>query len=37
MNINKTILLVEDNSQDEKLMLRALRKVKSGQSGGRGT
>jgi len=27
MNINKTILLVEDNSQDEKLVLRALRKV----------
>ena len=27
MNINKTILLVEDNSQDEKLILRALRKV----------
>jgi CheY-like chemotaxis protein len=27
MNINKSILLVEDNSQDEKLMLRALRKV----------
>ena len=27
MNSNKTILLVEDNSQDEKLILRALRKV----------
>ena len=27
MNTNKTILLVEDNSQDEKLILRALRKV----------
>jgi len=27
MNINKTILLVEDNPQDEKLVLRALRKV----------
>ena len=27
MNINKTILLVEDNSQDEKLILRSLRKV----------
>lgn len=27
MNINKTILMVEDNLQDEKLMLRALRKV----------
>jgi DNA-binding response OmpR family regulator len=27
MNINKSILLVEDNSQDEKLILRALRKV----------
>jgi len=27
MTINKTILLVEDNSQDEKLVLRALRKV----------
>lgn len=27
MNINKTILLVEDNPQDEKLILRALRKV----------
>jgi len=27
MNIIKSILLVEDNSQDEKLMLRALRKV----------
>jgi CheY-like chemotaxis protein len=27
MNINKTILLVEDNPQDEKLKLRALRKV----------
>jgi CheY-like chemotaxis protein len=27
MNINKSILLVEDNPQDEKLILRALRKV----------
>ena len=27
MNINKCILLVEDNPQDEKLILRALRKV----------
>jgi hypothetical protein len=27
MNINKSILLVEDNHQDEKLILRALRKV----------
>lgn len=27
MNINKNILLVEDNPQDEKLILRALRKV----------
>jgi hypothetical protein len=27
MNINKIILLVEDNAQDEKLILRALRKV----------
>ena len=27
MNINKSILLVEDNSQDEKLILRSLRKV----------
>jgi len=27
MNINKTILMVEDNPQDEKLMLRALSKV----------
>ena len=27
MNNNKSILLVEDNSQDEKLILRALRKV----------
>jgi hypothetical protein len=27
MNSNKTILLVEDNAQDEKLILRALRKV----------
>jgi CheY-like chemotaxis protein len=27
MNTNKTILLVEDNPQDEKLVLRALRKV----------
>lgn len=27
MNINKNILLVEDNPQDEKLVLRALRKV----------
>jgi CheY-like chemotaxis protein len=27
MTNNKTILLVEDNSQDEKLILRALRKV----------
>jgi CheY-like chemotaxis protein len=27
MNSNKTILLVEDNPQDEKLILRALRKV----------
>lgn len=27
MNINKTILMVEDNPQDEKLMLRALNKV----------
>jgi len=27
MNIDKSILLVEDNSQDEKLILRALRKV----------
>lgn len=27
MNINKTILMVEDNPQDEKLVLRALRKV----------
>lgn len=27
MNINKTILLVEDNPQDEKLILRALHKV----------
>ena len=27
MNMNKSILLVEDNSQDEKLILRALRKV----------
>jgi len=27
MSINKSILLVEDNSQDEKLILRALRKV----------
>jgi CheY-like chemotaxis protein len=27
MNINKSILLVEDNPQDEKLVLRALRKV----------
>lgn len=27
MNTNKSILLVEDNSQDEKLILRALRKV----------
>ena len=27
MNINKSILLVEDNSQDEKLILRALHKV----------
>jgi len=27
MNINKSILLVEDNSQDEKLILRALHKA----------
>ena len=27
MNINKSILLVEDNHQDEKLILRALKKV----------
>jgi len=27
MNINKSILMVEDNPQDEKLMLRALGKV----------
>lgn len=27
MNINKSILMVEDNPQDEKLMLRALNKV----------
>ena len=27
MNINKSILMVEDNPQDEKLMLRALKKV----------
>jgi CheY-like chemotaxis protein len=27
MNINKSILMVEDNPQDEKLMLRALSKV----------
>ena len=27
MNINKSILLVEDNSQDEKLILRVLHKV----------
>ena len=27
MNLNKSILLVEDNSQDEKLILRALGKV----------
>ena len=27
MNINKSILLVEDNPQDEKLILRSLRKV----------
>jgi hypothetical protein len=27
MNSDKTILLVEDNAQDEKLILRALRKV----------
>lgn len=27
MNLNKIILLVEDNSQDEKLILRALHKV----------
>jgi len=27
MNLNKSILLVEDNPQDEKLILRALRKV----------
>jgi hypothetical protein len=27
MNSNKSILLVEDNAQDEKLILRALRKV----------
>lgn len=27
MNIHKSILLVEDNSQDEKLILRALHKV----------
>lgn len=27
MNINKSILLVEDNSQDEKLILRALNKA----------
>lgn len=27
MNISKSILLVEDNPQDEKLILRALRKV----------
>lgn len=27
MNLNKSILLVEDNRQDEKLILRALRKV----------
>ncbi|MHB8709171.1 MAG: response regulator [Desulfuromonadales bacterium] len=27
MNINKSILLVEDNPQDEKLILRALNKV----------
>jgi len=27
MNLNKTILLVEDNAQDEKLILRALHKV----------
>jgi hypothetical protein len=27
MNVNKSILLVEDNPQDEKLILRSLRKV----------